>query len=61
MKRYSYAGLREIDMNDYLEYDDPYAGVIDYEYLLLMQDEELLLLGAEEYPTEEEYTNDGAA
>lgn len=37
-----------------MDYSDPYAGIIDYEYLLLMQDEELLL-GAEPHPTEEEF------
>lgn len=41
-----------------MDYSEPYAGIIDYEYLLLMQDEELLL-GAEEYPTEEEYQEAG--
>ena len=37
-----------------MDYSDPYAGIIDYEYLLLMQDEDLLL-GADDYPTDEEY------
>ena len=29
------------------DYDDPYEGVIDYTYLMLMQDESIQLLGAE--------------